>query len=251
MDRKYFKRNGFTLIELLVVVAIIAVLIAMLLPALSSAREMAKQAVCGSNVRELGTVAMYYTADNREQFFCYMYNNSGADLTWVRNLKDKYKLSDGIIRCPTVPVILTGNPSTDAWYVYYQVYGLRYEGPSFNLATIKNGQEHWTTLPLDHVENPADYGLFADAAQNPGTTGTIMQYFTWQYGYYPTWPSGSGKADGMVHLRHNQFANMYYVDGHVESVGKSRILAAMLIDPAIGNKPLNVLSKSGRYVNIK
>jgi prepilin-type N-terminal cleavage/methylation domain-containing protein len=54
------KRNGFTLIELLVVVAIIAVLIALLLPALATARESAKQAVCISNMRQIGVAVNFY-----------------------------------------------------------------------------------------------------------------------------------------------------------------------------------------------
>jgi prepilin-type N-terminal cleavage/methylation domain-containing protein len=64
----FVKRKGFTLIELLVVVAIIALLISILLPSLSRARELAKRAVCASNLRGIGQGLHIYANDNREWF---------------------------------------------------------------------------------------------------------------------------------------------------------------------------------------
>ena len=57
------EKNGFTLIELLVVIAIIAILAAMLLPALSKAREKARQAACMSNLKQIGVAFYMYTGD--------------------------------------------------------------------------------------------------------------------------------------------------------------------------------------------
>jgi prepilin-type N-terminal cleavage/methylation domain-containing protein len=58
------RRNAFTLIELLVVIAVLAILISLLLPSLKAAKEIARNAVCLSNMRGLGYADLIYGEDN-------------------------------------------------------------------------------------------------------------------------------------------------------------------------------------------
>jgi prepilin-type N-terminal cleavage/methylation domain-containing protein/prepilin-type processing-associated H-X9-DG protein len=55
---------AFTLIELLVVIAIIALLVSILLPSLNRAKELAKRAICGSNMRNTAMAVLAYTAES-------------------------------------------------------------------------------------------------------------------------------------------------------------------------------------------
>jgi prepilin-type N-terminal cleavage/methylation domain-containing protein/prepilin-type processing-associated H-X9-DG protein len=61
MNRR--KKNAFTLIELLVVIAIIAILSAILFPVFASAREKARQTMCSSNLKQIGTAFSVYIQD--------------------------------------------------------------------------------------------------------------------------------------------------------------------------------------------
>ena len=60
------KRKAFTLIELLVVIAIIALLVSILLPSLNTARELAKRAMCQTNLNGLGKSLMLYESSNEK-----------------------------------------------------------------------------------------------------------------------------------------------------------------------------------------
>jgi len=76
------RQSGFTLIELLVVIAIIGILSTLLVPAIGSARDLAHNVACISNLRNLGTSMGAYHAENRNEFWpCTLYGTPRPGVT--------------------------------------------------------------------------------------------------------------------------------------------------------------------------
>ena len=90
-------KRRFTLIELLVVITIIAILSSLLLPALSSARDAAKQISCKSQLRQIGTLVSVYNSDNGE-YFPYGWTMPG--ILWGNRLYKQYAVKANIFYCP-------------------------------------------------------------------------------------------------------------------------------------------------------
>lgn len=102
---------GFTLIELLVVIAIIAVLLSILLPALSAAREMGKEAKCAAQLRGIGQGFLAYANDNNDYLCSGAFDpeeSNGRDgpvdqIGWVADLVNGNIANPGESLCPSNP----------------------------------------------------------------------------------------------------------------------------------------------------
>ena len=89
------RNRGFTLIELLVVIAIIAILAAMLMPALSRAREAAREVDCVNKTRQCVLGTIMFTQNHDEIFPSFLANSSNvAKYPWATENRWYYHVKD-------------------------------------------------------------------------------------------------------------------------------------------------------------
>jgi len=129
-------KPAFTLIELLVVVAIIALLVTILMPALGRAKEFARRAVCGSNLRSWGLASHVFAAEH-DGYLPACYRAHRMQRTVVPNkirMDDEGRPNLGIL--PGYPIIATGdkwgsstrNGCQDGTWAEFDLVGIREGG---------------------------------------------------------------------------------------------------------------------------
>lgn len=236
------KSTGFTLIELLVVILIVALLMAILAPASQSARQQAKTALCGSNIKQLTVGLFVYETEN--QTLPYGFHNtltqppggypggSAYDRIgwwWFNYISDYSRMDKGkkaALWCPARQI-----KELEFDYVLHGNYGVnRSICKSFDDRQSHREEFVGTPLSTSEIPRPGETLLIVDSGyaiiswwhatdEPPVTLGNIIIEDTayipglWINEERELWP---GQKEDAIYGRHpNKTVNVGFADGHV------------------------------------
>ncbi len=221
-------KSAFTLVELLVVIALIATLVAMLFPVFGAARGKARQAVCASNLQQIGVAIALYAQDYDDRY------PNGASVpdkhsyTYGVELEDRNDLDS----LPSLQVILdayTKNRviwrcSSDTGYADLDYPYLDKDAKFDSLAASPSGYERYGTsylyhvaLPLLQLPYPANGCGLNDVETGPGQVDIVWDTIG-------SWHGGEKPVGG----RYNALRG----DGHIIVENTDARLFSLILGPA-------------------
>lgn len=255
--RRVAIRGAFTLMELLVVMAMIAVLVALLLPAVQQAREAARTTQCRNHLKQLTLALHNYAEVHRELLVPYVVEDQ-VRLNWLLGTGSaqgqaqfwfgtvnydepdpakQLDFSSGPLapfmetnwqayQCPNLGAgqlesVKFGKPASG--YGYNAEYLSRTTGVDYPPPTYSPS---FTTIPLSRrfrdVRQLTQTVVFADAAQVRCTNfADCSAHNVFEECWIIEPPSYNFPT---VHYRHNDAANIAFLDGHVETRGRQNWL---------------------------
>ncbi|MDD5598661.1 MAG: type II secretion system protein [Victivallaceae bacterium] len=198
MKKQMFQTKwSFTLIELLVVIAIIAILASMLLPALSQAREKAKQIQCIGNLKQNYLALSGYSSDFNGYLPAPYLGAIGE--VWAKVISDLHYVSNNnIFYCPSY----TPNKHENGFSItdFTRTYGMVVIG-----ASLSAWRDNFIRLDNKNYDT-SSFFILADSKTGEGSSPNTQSYDIL---------AGTGYRESRtIHLRHtNRIGNVLMLDG--------------------------------------